>query len=86
MNQPQLEDIIDERYIRWLSICGHTTWAVGTPLCQQGEVVWQLRGQDTSEKHPFIRLLYPLTSPYERPNNYRLPTITYLTDIKSFIL
>ena len=86
VSQPQLEDIIDERYIRWLSICGHTTLAVGTPLCQQGEVVWQLRGQDTAEKHPFIRLLYPLTSPYERPNNYRLITITYLTDIKSFIL
>ena len=86
VSQPQLEDIIDDRYIRWLSICGHTTLAVGTPLCQQGQVIWQMRGQDKPQKHPFIRLLYPLTSPYERPNNYRLITITYLTDIKKFIL
>ena len=86
VTQPQLEDIIDERYIRWLSICGHTTLAVGTPLCQQGQVVWHLRGQNKAETHRFIRLLYPLTSPYERPNNYRLITITYLPDSKKFIL
>ena len=45
-----------------------------------------MRGQDKPQKHPFIRLLYPLTSPYEHPNNNRLITITYLTDIKNFIL
>ena len=39
VTQPQLEDIIDDRYIRWPRIC-HTTLAVGTPLCQQGQVVW----------------------------------------------
>lgn len=86
VTQPQLEDIIDDRYIRWLSICGHTTLSVGTPLCQQGQLVWQRPEEDSPQKHSFIRLLYPLTSPYERPNNYRLITITYLPDIKKFIL
>ena len=86
VTQPELEDITDEIYIRWLSICGHTTLAVGTPLCQQGKLYWQQASDRRAKLHKFIRLLYPLTSPYERPNNYRLITITYLPASKSFIL
>ena len=86
VTQPELEDISDEVYIRWLAMCGHTTLAVGTPLCQQGQLDWHLAKEDGPRPHRFIRLLYPLTSPYERPNNYRLITITYLPDSKTFIL
>ena len=86
VTQPELEDISDEVYIRWLAMCGHTTLAVGTPLCQQGQLDWHLAKEDGPKTHKFIRLLYPLTSPYERPNNYRLITITYLPDSKTFIL
>lgn len=86
VTQPQLEDIIDEVYIRWLTVCGHTTLAVGTPLCQQGRLSWQMTAEEKPKSYKFIRLLYPLTSPYERPNNYRLITITYLPDSKTFLL
>jgi hypothetical protein len=36
--------------------------------------------------HPFIKLLLPIASEFERPKNYRLITVTYLIHQKAYIL
>ena len=74
----------EETYLSWLQIPGHIAIATAQPLRQFGHI--QLGGWPDTGMHPFIKLLLPIASEFERPKNYRLITVTYLIHQKAYIL
>lgn len=74
----------EETYLGWLQIPGHIAIATAQPLRQFGHI--QLGGWPDTGMHPFIKLLLPIASEFERPKNYRLITVSYLIHQKAYIL
>ena len=81
---PLHEAVSDATYFMWLQIAGHIAIATGQSLRQFGHL--QLSGRPETGMHPFVKLLLPIASETERPENYRLITITYLIHQKAYIL
>ena len=81
----QLEEAIqDESYHQWLMITSHITIALRHPIRQFGHL--HIDSLKTASSQPFTKLLYPIASESEQPRNYRLLTMTYLTEQKAYIL
>ena len=81
---PIREAMSDKNYSEWLQIAGHVAIAAAQSLRQFGHL--QLSGWPETGMHPFVKLLLPIASEFERPKNYRLITITYLIHQKAYIL
>jgi hypothetical protein len=81
---PLREAVSDNTYYMWLQIAGQIAIATGQSLRQFGHL--QLSGWPETGMHPFVKLLLPIASEFERPKNYRLITVTYLIHQKAYIL
>jgi hypothetical protein len=66
---PLHEAVSDIDYYMWLQIAGQIAIATGQPLRQFGHL--QLSGRPETGMHPFVKLLLPIASEFERPKNYR---------------
>ena len=66
---PLHEAVSDIDYCMWLQIAGQIAIATGQPLRQFGHL--QLSGRPETGMHPFVKLLLPIASEFERPKNYR---------------
>ena len=66
---PLHEAVSEIDYYMWLQIAGQITIATGQPLRQFGHP--QLSGRPETGMHPFVKLLLPIATEFERPKNYR---------------
>ena len=66
---PLHEAVSDIDYCMWLQIAGQIAIATGQPRRQFGHL--QLSGRPETGMHPFVKLLLPIASEFERPKNYR---------------
>lgn len=79
----EFQDIMALPFGHWLNICGQIAIATRKPLRQIGQVSFEEDGQ---AEQSFLRLIVPFASATERPQNYRVIILSYLSARKSWML